>query len=50
MNVIWTPDAVRSFATVDIAVAVATDHGLVTPVVRAVDSLSISALSRPPVM
>ncbi len=46
MNVIWTPDAVRSFATVDIAVAVATDHGLVTPVVRAVDSLSISALSR----
>ena len=46
LNVIWTPDAVRSFSTVDIAVAVATEHGLVTPVVRAVDSLSISALSR----
>jgi pyruvate dehydrogenase E2 component (dihydrolipoamide acetyltransferase) len=46
MNVIWTPDAVRGFSTVDIAVAVATEHGLVTPVVRSVDSLSITALSR----
>ncbi len=46
LNVIWTPDAVRSFSTVDIAVAVATEHGLVTPVVRSVDSLTISALSR----
>lgn len=46
LNVIWTPDAVRAFSTVDIAVAVATDGGLVTPVVRSVDSLSITALSR----
>ncbi|HEY3607460.1 MAG TPA: dihydrolipoamide acetyltransferase family protein [Pseudonocardiaceae bacterium] len=46
LNVIWMLDAVRSFSTVDIAVAVATEHGLVTPVVRSVDSLSISALSR----
>jgi pyruvate dehydrogenase E2 component (dihydrolipoamide acetyltransferase) len=46
LNVIWTPDAIRSFSTVDIAIAVATEHGLVTPVVRLVDSLSISALSR----
>ena len=34
MNVIWTPDAVRTFRTVDVAVAVATDRGLVTPVLR----------------
>lgn len=45
MNVSWTPQAVRLFATVDIAVAVATDRGLVTPVVRQADTLSISALS-----
>jgi pyruvate dehydrogenase E2 component (dihydrolipoyllysine-residue acetyltransferase) len=46
LNVIWTPDAIRRFSTVDIAVAVATEHGLVTPVVRSVESLSITALSR----
>jgi pyruvate dehydrogenase E2 component (dihydrolipoamide acetyltransferase) len=46
LNVIWTPDAIRRFSTVDIAVAVATEHGLVTPVVRSVESLSITALAR----
>ena len=39
MNVTWTDDAVRRCDTVDIAVAVATDRGLVTPVVRDVASL-----------
>ena len=34
MNVIWTPDAVRPFSSVDISVAVATERGLVTPVLR----------------
>jgi pyruvate dehydrogenase E2 component (dihydrolipoyllysine-residue acetyltransferase) len=44
MNAIWMPDAVRRFEDVDIAVAVATDSGLVTPVVRGVQRLTVSAL------
>ena len=31
MNAIWTPDATRTFSAVDVAVAVATPTGLVTP-------------------
>jgi pyruvate dehydrogenase E2 component (dihydrolipoamide acetyltransferase) len=42
MNVIWTGDAIRSFAGVDVAVAVATGTGLVTPVLRSVEGLSIT--------
>ncbi|MGI5461181.1 dihydrolipoamide acetyltransferase family protein [Streptomyces sp. CA-249302] len=45
MNVIWTPDAVRTYPTADIAVAVATDRGLVTPVVRDVASLTVTAVA-----
>jgi pyruvate dehydrogenase E2 component (dihydrolipoamide acetyltransferase) len=45
MNVIWTPDAVHAFSSVDIGVAVATDRGLVTPVVRGVDRLPVSAVA-----
>jgi pyruvate dehydrogenase E2 component (dihydrolipoamide acetyltransferase) len=45
MNVTWTPDAVRRYATVDVAVAVATDRGLMTPVVRDVESLTATALA-----
>lgn len=45
MNVVWTPDAVRRFRDVDISVAVATDAGLVTPVVRGVPGLTLSALA-----
>ena len=45
MNVIWTDDAVRRFSTVDLAVAVATDRGLLTPVVRDVESLTVTALA-----
>jgi pyruvate dehydrogenase E2 component (dihydrolipoamide acetyltransferase) len=45
LNVIWTGDAVRHFARVDVAVAVATDNGLVTPVVRGVDRLSVTELA-----
>jgi pyruvate dehydrogenase E2 component (dihydrolipoamide acetyltransferase) len=45
MNVMWTADAVRTFDTVDVAVAVATDRGLMTPVVRDVTSLSVSAVA-----
>jgi pyruvate dehydrogenase E2 component (dihydrolipoamide acetyltransferase) len=45
LNVIWTEEAVRRFDTVDVAVAVATDRGLLTPVVRDVDALPVTALS-----
>ncbi|WP_405728902.1 2-oxo acid dehydrogenase subunit E2 [Streptomyces sp. NBC_00028] len=45
MNVIWTPDAVRTSPTVDVAVAVATGRGLVTPVVRDVTSLTVAAVA-----
>jgi pyruvate dehydrogenase E2 component (dihydrolipoamide acetyltransferase) len=45
MNVIWTRDAIRSFAGVDVAVAVATDTGLVTPVLRSVESLTVRAIA-----
>jgi pyruvate dehydrogenase E2 component (dihydrolipoamide acetyltransferase) len=46
MNVVWTGEAIRSFAGVDVAVAVATDSGLVTPVVRGVDGLAVTAVAR----
>lgn len=45
MNVIWTDEAIRYFDHVDVSVAVATANGLVTPVVRGVDTLSISQLA-----
>ncbi len=45
MNVIWTPDAVRHFTAVDLSVAIATDGGLVTPVIRGADRLSVGAIS-----
>ncbi len=45
MNVGWTPDAVRHFDTVDIAVAMSSERGLVTPVVRSVQSRSLSDIS-----
>jgi pyruvate dehydrogenase E2 component (dihydrolipoamide acetyltransferase) len=45
MNVIWTGEAIRHFSAVDVSVAVATDNGLVTPVVRGVDRLSLTELA-----
>jgi pyruvate dehydrogenase E2 component (dihydrolipoamide acetyltransferase) len=45
MNVIWTDAAVRRFAAVDLAFAVATGDGLVAPVVHSVETLSISTLA-----
>lgn len=44
-NVIWTEDALRRFVAIDIAVAVSTDRGLVTPVVRDLGSLGLAQLS-----
>jgi pyruvate dehydrogenase E2 component (dihydrolipoamide acetyltransferase) len=45
MNVIWTADAIRQYDTVDLAIAVASDGGLVTPVVRNVTGQSITAIA-----
>ena len=45
MNVSWTPDAVRTFGTVDVAVAVATSRGLVTPVLRDVTAHTITQVA-----
>lgn len=45
LNVIWTGDAIRHFSRVDVSIAVATESGLVTPVVRGVDRLSLGELA-----
>ena len=44
-NAVWNGDSIRRFTGVDIAVAVAVDGGLLTPVLRGVDRLPISAIS-----
>jgi pyruvate dehydrogenase E2 component (dihydrolipoamide acetyltransferase) len=44
-NVTWTDTHLRLWQAVDIAVAVATDGGLLTPVVRGVDSLTLTGVS-----
>jgi pyruvate dehydrogenase E2 component (dihydrolipoamide acetyltransferase) len=44
-NVTWTDTHLRLWDAVDISVAVATDGGLLTPVVRGVDRLSLSGIS-----
>jgi pyruvate dehydrogenase E2 component (dihydrolipoamide acetyltransferase) len=46
LNVTWGPDAVRHYESVDVAVAVATDNGLVTPVLRSVEDMTITTVSR----
>ena len=43
-NAIWTDEATRTFDSVDIAVAVSVPAGLMTPVVRGVEKLSIGQL------
>lgn len=45
MNVVWTDEAVVSYATADISIAVASDRGLVTPTIRGIESLSLTTLS-----
>jgi pyruvate dehydrogenase E2 component (dihydrolipoamide acetyltransferase) len=44
-NAIWTDDATRRFKRVDLSVAVSTDGGLLTPVLRGVDGLTLTAIS-----
>jgi pyruvate dehydrogenase E2 component (dihydrolipoamide acetyltransferase) len=44
-NAIWAETAIRRFETVDLAVAVAVPDGLVTPVLRGVEAMSLSQVS-----
>jgi pyruvate dehydrogenase E2 component (dihydrolipoamide acetyltransferase) len=44
-NAVWAEDRILRFAHADIGVAVALDGGLITPVLRNVDSKSLSAVS-----
>ncbi|MEU8187989.1 2-oxo acid dehydrogenase subunit E2, partial [Micromonospora carbonacea] len=45
VNVGWTDAGMRVFGEVDLGVAVATEGGLVTPVLRGVDRMSVSAVA-----
>ncbi len=44
-NVGWTDSAMRQYQQADIAVAVSTDTGLITPIVRAADCKTLSQIS-----
>jgi pyruvate dehydrogenase E2 component (dihydrolipoamide acetyltransferase) len=44
-NVIWSDEAMLRFETADIAVAIASERGLVTPVLRSVELMSLGAIS-----
>jgi pyruvate dehydrogenase E2 component (dihydrolipoamide acetyltransferase) len=45
-NAIWNESSIRTFDSVDISMAIATEGGLLTPVVRDVTNLSMAALCR----
>jgi pyruvate dehydrogenase E2 component (dihydrolipoamide acetyltransferase) len=44
-NVIWTDDALRYWDRADIAVAVSVEGGLLTPVIRGVESMSLTEIN-----
>ncbi|WP_349428833.1 2-oxo acid dehydrogenase subunit E2 [Microbacterium sp. LWS13-1.2] len=44
-NAVWNGDSIRRFSSVDISVAVATEGGLTTPVLRGVERLSLGEIS-----
>jgi pyruvate dehydrogenase E2 component (dihydrolipoamide acetyltransferase) len=44
-NAVWAGDRILRFARADVAVAVAIDGGLITPVVRSADSKSVKTIS-----
>jgi pyruvate dehydrogenase E2 component (dihydrolipoamide acetyltransferase) len=45
-NVTWTEAGMMTYRSVDISIAVATDGGLLTPVLRGVEGLKLSAIAR----
>ena len=44
-NAVWAGDRILRFARSDIGVAVAVDGGLITPIIRAAETKSVSAIS-----
>jgi len=44
-NSVWTDDAILMLETVDISVAVATDKGLITPIIRDADTKGLATIS-----
>jgi pyruvate dehydrogenase E2 component (dihydrolipoamide acetyltransferase) len=46
MNVTWSDDFVRRYERSDVAVAIASEKGLVTPVVRNADERSLTSISK----
>jgi pyruvate dehydrogenase E2 component (dihydrolipoamide acetyltransferase) len=45
VNASWTDEAIRLYQSIDVAVAVATPNGLITPVVRNADAKGLAAIS-----
>ena len=45
VNATWTDEAIRLYDNVDVAVAVATDGGLITPILRHADQKGLSGIS-----
>jgi len=45
VNASWTDEAIRLYDNVDVSVAVATDGGLITPIVRNADQKGLSVIS-----
>ena len=45
-NAIWTDDAMRMYDSVDVGVAIASERGLVTPVVRGVETTTPSGIAK----
>ena len=45
MNVIWMDECVRRFESVDISVAIGSESGLVTPVIRGAENLTLARIS-----
>src|ERR1700722_15091258 len=45
-NVTWTDEGLLAYRSVDISIAVATEGGLVTPVLRGVEGMRLSAIAR----
>ena len=44
-NVVWTPDAMIHYESVDVSIAVSTDGGLLTPVLRGVEKRTLSNIA-----
>ena len=44
-NATWTDDAIRLYDNVDVSIAVATDGGLITPIIRNADQKGLLAIS-----